>query len=558
MRLLEATTLALVNFTDPVPVQYAILSHTWEQDEVTFQDIGDLELARTRCGFAKIAAACRETLSNGLHYLWVDTCCIDKTSSAELTEAINSMFAWYQGAKICFAYLSDLPPCTYSQDAFAQCRWFSRGWTLQELIAPRDLRFYGSQWDYIGDKSELRDWLFDLTKIEYSVLRGWTPLHEVSIARRMSWAARRETTRVEDMAYCLLGIFDVNMPMLYGEGQKAFFRLQEELLRRSTELSLFAWQAVDGDNQAYRGILAHSPAEFVNCGDVELNSDQFQFSGEFSVTNRGLKITTRLRRMEKSGAPRIMSLDCYHTSNPDQVLGIYLRKALRIFVRQSPEYLAEFSRDLPVDKAATIYLGTRMDTKDSEKLEFDKFPSFKFNLILSDGFSMTDVHAEPADLWDVSDPMFLTDSVHYFLGFVRFRLHHTHLALLEHSLLLICGFGFNGWGPWCSIHCSRSNDDTDLFAFMYDYQELASSCSLQQISETIRDRRQSSVSVESKCSKDSVIVSIATWAYSYINARVDINARPGSKDTEAPPQGWEVGIPRFGIANRQLNLTGSE
>ena len=242
---------------------YAILSHTWgdEKDEVAFKEMtSDVESSPTaeKEGFMKIKIACiKARIDHGLKYAWVDTCCIDKSSSAELTKAINSMFKWYQRAVVCFVFLKDLDPET---DSLENCNWFRRGWTLQELIAPRDISFFDKTWRNYGDKQKLGGEIARISGISEDVLMGKQPLADVPVAVRMSWAAMRETTREEDIAYCLLGIFDVNMPMLYGEGEKSFIRLQEEIIKESPDMSIFAWKASTGMD--YSGLLARSPASF--------------------------------------------------------------------------------------------------------------------------------------------------------------------------------------------------------------------------------------------------------------------------------------------------------
>ena len=230
-------------------------------------------------------------------------CCIDKTSSAELSEAINSMFRWYEKAKVCYAYLSDVSgDANLKKDVseFVGSRWFTRGWTLQELVAPKSVLFYSRRytgWHFLGTKEDLCDHISAVTGIDTDTLYG-AGLELASVARKMSWASHRETTRVEDTAYCLLGIFDVNMPLLYGEGKKAFLRLQEEILRSSYDYSLFAWglnltsvsdleKLVTAEREKpdillyperggrrigephLRGLLAGSPADFRGSHDVE-------------------------------------------------------------------------------------------------------------------------------------------------------------------------------------------------------------------------------------------------------------------------------------------------
>ncbi|KAK2004026.1 HET-domain-containing protein [Colletotrichum falcatum] len=237
MWLINTRTLALEQTYDPSAIKYAILSHAWEGDEVTFQDMAYLPKAKGKAGFAKIANFCEMALeTEGLEYAWVDTCCIDKTSSAELSEAINSMFHWYRQADVCFVLLSDLPPQTRPQPSPAwpfrgppedaavlgASRWFSRGWTLQELIAPAYVKFYDAGWQYRFTKDGEAWTLSAITGIDHDVLALKKELTAVPVAVKMSWASCRETTGVEDRAYSLLGLFDINMPMLYGEGHKAF------------------------------------------------------------------------------------------------------------------------------------------------------------------------------------------------------------------------------------------------------------------------------------------------------------------------------------------------
>jgi hypothetical protein len=173
----------------------------------------------------------------------ITSCCIDQRSSAELSEAINAMFRWYKNADVCYVYLSDAEWCIDKEimnETLGKCRWFTRGWTLQELIAPRNIEFYSRDWQKIATKDECCKQLSLITGIDKNILRG-SNLANVSIARRMSWASRRETTRQEDIAYCLLGIFDVNIPLIYGEGLKAFQRLQETIMNTTYDQSLFAW-----------------------------------------------------------------------------------------------------------------------------------------------------------------------------------------------------------------------------------------------------------------------------------------------------------------------------
>ena len=195
----------------------------------------------------KVRQCCIVAERHGYPWIWNDTCCIDKSSSSELSEAINSMFRYYSLAKACYAYLRDVPTSNEQtlrepRSAFRTSRWHTRGWTLQELIAPAFLIFLSADWEMLGTKMELSDVLEEITSVPATVLKMEKPLSDVSIACRMAWAAKRKTTRVEDEAYCLMGIFSINMTTLYGEGRHAFQRLQEEIMKHSIDASLFAWE----------------------------------------------------------------------------------------------------------------------------------------------------------------------------------------------------------------------------------------------------------------------------------------------------------------------------
>ena len=296
MRLLHAKSLYFEEFFDNEIPPYAILSHRWEGKEVAFHEF---EAAKKQDGpeFSKIKMFCsyvsrQPDLVGDLEWVWIDTCCIDKKSSAELSEAINSMFQWYKRSRVCYAYLSsvDAGPWNVQEKQFRQSPWFTRGWTLQELIAPTLLYFLDRQWNLIGEKTELAaeiSAITDIGKPFFNLSQGRrTPLHQTSIATKMSWASRRKTSRPEDMAYCLLGIFDINMPLLYGEGMKAFMRLQLEIIRKSDDESIFAWTSPDR-SWLNQGMLASWPTWFINCGDTT-TYEKFP-RPPYSMTNKGLE-----------------------------------------------------------------------------------------------------------------------------------------------------------------------------------------------------------------------------------------------------------------------------
>ncbi len=279
MHLLNVDTFKLEYFvSDPPP--YAILSHTWRSDseEVSYRDVLDGRLDSAASRPPKIAGCCKTAKDNGYQYVWIDTCCINKSSSTELHEAITSMFKWYRDAAICYAYLSDVPAEDGSDDFrshFRSARWFQRGWTLQELLAPLKLRFYNADWEFIGTKGDLCDLVEEVTEIPTEYLLGITELHHASVAQRMSWAANRTTKRQEDMGYCLLGIFGVFIPMMYGEGDNAFRRLQREIANKIPDDSILAWGLDDEqlapmttENPAFGAALAPSPSFFAGSGKI--------------------------------------------------------------------------------------------------------------------------------------------------------------------------------------------------------------------------------------------------------------------------------------------------
>lgn len=265
MRLLHAGDggpLTLKTFEpDSVP-PYAILSHTWlaQDDEVSYIDI--VEASGTqKPGYGKLQFCHDQAQKDGLQYFWVDTCCIQKSDSSELSEAINSMFAWYEGAAKCYVYLSDVSieghlsstenngtvaagtdthSATSSQTwltDFSNSRYWSRGWTLQELLAPKQVDFYSKERQFLGDKRALQRQISRITEIPGIALTG-SPLRAFGIQDRFRWAARRNTKKAEDHAYCLLGIFGVSMPLIYGEGKPAAMRRLKDAVADALRLEL--------------------------------------------------------------------------------------------------------------------------------------------------------------------------------------------------------------------------------------------------------------------------------------------------------------------------------
>jgi hypothetical protein len=268
MRLLHTTLLSLNEYHgDKVP-KYAILSHCWEESgEVTFEAFQSgkgVELS----GYSKIKGCCSKAAKDGWEFVWIDSSCINKDSSSELSEAINSMFRWYREAEICYVYLADVLINTNNNNErdskLRNSRWFTRGWTLQELLAPKKVVFFDSEWNAIGQKDDLKDLLSSITGIQ-----DLDKFEDACVAVKMSWASKRRTTRIEDEAYCLMGLFDVYMTPIYGEGTNAFLRLQLEILQKSDDESLFAWTDTGASPTGSRGLLAPSPAAFIDSKDVQ-------------------------------------------------------------------------------------------------------------------------------------------------------------------------------------------------------------------------------------------------------------------------------------------------
>ncbi|KAL8832892.1 MAG: hypothetical protein Q9170_004694 [Blastenia crenularia] len=322
MRLLHVNSREFKEFFDKDVPPYAIISHRWEEEEVSFKEFKKgliyNESGQIRSGMNKIRASCDMAQSRNQQWVWIDTCCIDKRSSAELSEAINSMYNWYKKAVECYVYLSDVCWTEHparlreAEESFRQSRWFTRGWTLQELLAPRDVIFFDQQWKQIGTRGSFHQLISSVTGIslEHLLENDWASAsyrnvpapsacerrkdcrfhsrnEQASIATKMSWASKRETSRVEDVAYCLLGIFGINMPLLYGEGQYAFQRLQQRLLEEYLDDSLHTFHAslINSLSPPFRNYLARSPGDFAEAGGIH---NYFQ-----TIQNRDRKMRMR-------------------------------------------------------------------------------------------------------------------------------------------------------------------------------------------------------------------------------------------------------------------------
>ncbi|KAK4629244.1 Vegetative incompatibility protein HET-E-1 [Fulvia fulva] len=350
--------------------KYAILSHTWEdRQEVLFEEIGT-PAAKSKAGHQKIEFTCKQAVRDNLDYVWVDTCCIDKRSSAELSEAINSMYRWYNNARKCYVYLADARLPNLSDDEklgriFQDCRWVKRGWTLQELIAPKYMAFYDRRWNYMGDKVSNAELLSRATGIDVKVLRDRDLLPHTSVAKRMSWAARRTTTRVEDEAYSLLGLFGVNMPLLYGEGRRSFQRLQEEIIRTQAgeDHSILAWRSTNGD------LLAPSPASFGFASNM--SSWSLPQGGTFELSNKGLRIGALVKPQEDGDEDdcMVMALECTASERRGTQQALALRRRPQV-VHPTQVRAATVAKQAAIyDRLPTLQTITLDDMEEFEKQE---------------------------------------------------------------------------------------------------------------------------------------------------------------------------------------------
>ncbi|KAK3050071.1 hypothetical protein LTR09_008726 [Extremus antarcticus] len=358
---------------------YAILSHVWEDNELVFGDLQQQQ-QRFNTSHEKISGAQVQARRDRLDYVWIDTLCIDKSSSSELGEAINSMYKWYQEAAVCYIYLADLDGCPKLTDAdilrsgdsadkrywgalFRESRWFRRGWTLQELIAPNKLCFFDKSWNFIGTLKDLAATVSDITNIHLSMLRNENKPEDFSIAQRMSWAAHRETTRVEDRAYSLLGVLDITISIRYGEGSQAFTRLQEAIIARDADQSIFAWEkplireedvymkerrgSYLWNDPAWTQLLAPSPDAFAQARNIV---PSMYASLPYRMTNLGLYITSFVPELEEHG----IILNCHYKDDPTKAILLNIRPISELTIRSE-----ESQGQLPPETIAHVFLRER-------------------------------------------------------------------------------------------------------------------------------------------------------------------------------------------------------
>lgn len=446
---------------------------------------------RTKRGYQKLVKACEVAATYQVEHLWIDTCCIDKRSSAELSEAINSMFAWYENAKICIAYLEDvrIPSIhrhtsrqTLWDQHISSSVWFTRSFTLQELVAPRLVDFYDRNWMRIADKRSDAYWLGKATGIDEDVLLKRRKLSECPIADRMSWAAKRTATRTEDISYSLLGIFDVNMALLYGEGDKAFRRLQEEIIRRTEDPTFLAWgQQRLGDDisllHAPSRLLAASPKDFLREGSGAITSERAGPRGIFAITNIGLEMELELVRWSLKSYGLVIA----RTANHIFILVIRRISSSNIYYRVALLYarsVLPFNRIMKDTQKVVILWDHIAQHGDRESIDAEESYGFQVEARTRFPIFQTDMlGSEPPQPLTADDQVSaaLYDREHLM---IRFR-HPSELSwarlicIVNPSLVLVIFLAFDFAScPWALICDAR--DEPDPFTIQERFMTLHS------------------------------------------------------------------------------------
>ena len=320
-------------------IEYAILSHCWctiEEHEFSFNEVRDLSIDgadkfQGRGGYQTVVEGCKKAHAERIEWLWAAPCCISWENNIDLFEAVNAMYRWYANSKVCYAYLHDVNPYSSStKTSLNNSRWFLCGWTLQGLIAPRDIEFVDCRWNTIGNKTNMVSALKDITRIPQDVLTHGLPPphhpHRPSVAQIMSWAANRTTTRVEDQAYSLVGLFGVYMEIRYGEKENAFQRLQEAIIEEYNDHTIFAWF----DNVRNGSVLADNPGCFLGSFNVVRLDSPVAFAPEcptdiarlhrgLQMTERGIEIWVPVTYLPGSSNRMQAKLACCRKGNPNLI-----------------------------------------------------------------------------------------------------------------------------------------------------------------------------------------------------------------------------------------------
>jgi hypothetical protein len=425
MRLINTTTFAAEFVSVAAGAkEYAILSHTWGPEGLCFQELLAIEQDAThrsaaKAGYLKLQGACRKARSAGIDHIWIDTCCIDKTSSTELSEAINSMYRWYKEALVCFVYLEDIEASgEVVNPGLEHCRWFTRGWCLQELIAPEVVEFCDKRWMTIGSKATMADEIAKITRICSEILLDSSLVASVPVAQRMSWAAGRKTTRKEDEAYCLLGIFGIAMPMLYGEGSQAFRRLQEHIITKSNDMSILATGSFlqGGERVLFEGLFADTPEDFHNCGSVAHIPGHVVYNPAFTLTNRGLLFRHLELGLHRGDAMYSLRLNC-NTADGEEAR-IYLRKVGPALYAKSANLPSESDYYPPKIQLEEAYVLVDISDFSHEQLEryLQHVIQVKSNTHdLSEALHVVERFPQ-SNRWDPSGMQYLTQGTSEFKG----------------------------------------------------------------------------------------------------------------------------------------------
>jgi hypothetical protein len=425
MRLINTTTSAAEFVSVAAGAkEYAILSHTWGSEELSFQELLAIEQdathqSATKAGYLKVRGACGKARAAGFGYVWIDTCCIDKTSSAELSEAINSMYRWYKEARVCFVYLEDVEASReITNPGLEHCRWFTRGWCLQELIAPEVVEFCDKRWTTIGSKANMADQIARITHIRSEILLDRSLMDSVPVAQRMSWAAGRKTERKEDEAYCLLGIFGITMPMLYGEGSQAFRRLQEQIIAKSNDMSILVpGPSLQGNQSArFQGLFADSPNDFSNCGSITYTSGHTVYNAAFTPTNRGLLFRHLELDVQRRDAMYSLRLNCKFGNGED--LRIHLRKVGPALYAKTANLPSKPDRYPPAIRLEEAYILADISDSVHERLErcLEHVIQVQSNTHdLTEALQVVE-RLPQSNRWDPSGMQFLTQGASPFTG----------------------------------------------------------------------------------------------------------------------------------------------
>ena len=386
------------------------------------------------------------------------------------------MFSWYAGCHVCYAYLADFEASRLIKGGgISGSRWFSRGWTLQELIAPALVRFYDKSWESVGTKASLSRSIASSTGIGEDTLCV-SPgvltehLNDIPIAVKMSWAADRETSRIEDTAYCLLGLFGINLPLLYGEGERSFIRLQEEIVRNSNDLSLLAWRLPQdtiystSHSANYCGVFAPHPQRFRDSQNIKRRSD-LKFVPDFTNTNKGLKIQSELYYDRLQGL-HVLELNSYSLMHSKR-LGILLKHhGAGVFVRAKPENFAFLENDIGVKNPTvtfagqkTLFLSKIIASKLSQRLDRIPLDSFVVPTLKNGNYHL--VAAKPEALWDSVNETYVVDGLYDFLGFHQYAAwkkpdRNVHLE----PFVVLFGRGYSLL-PW--VRVSHTSESWNLF-----------------------------------------------------------------------------------------------